>query len=200
MRRGAGGVLSGVHALVLAAGSGRRFGGRKLTSPWGDGLLIDGALKAALAAPVEKVWVVVGADPDVAAAVERCAGVRPVEIVEAHDYQEGLSASLKAGLAALPDDAQGALVFLGDMPNVPHAVLAPLVAAIRAGAPAAAPVFDGRRGHPVAIGASLFHELHRLEGDRGAGPVLDRLGAALVAAPTDDPGVLYDVDYPASAP
>jgi molybdenum cofactor cytidylyltransferase len=192
--------LSGVHALVLAAGAGRRFGGRKLTSPWRDGLLIDGALAAALAAPVRKVWVVAGADPGVASVVARSPDAGRMQVVEAVAFDEGLSASLKAGLAALPGEADGVLVFLGDMPNLPRQVLAPLVAAIVAGAPAAAPFFEGRRGHPVAIGRALFPLLHRLEGDRGAGAILDRLGAALVRVPTDDPGVLYDVDYAQAPP
>jgi molybdenum cofactor cytidylyltransferase len=119
---------------------------------------------------------------------------RGARIVEAKDHALGLSASLKAGIAALPDGASGALVLLGDMPKVPHAVLQPLVAAVEAGAWAAAPVFEGRLGNPVVLSASLFPMVLQLEGDRGARALIEGLGEALVRVSAPDSGVLYDVD------
>jgi molybdenum cofactor cytidylyltransferase len=184
--------VSGLHAIILAAGSGSRFGGGKLMAPWRGGVLLDGALDAAFAAPVAAVHVVVGADPAVAAHAAR----RGARIVHARDHPQGLSASLKAGIAALPKDAAGALVLLGDMPRVPHAVLAPLVAAVEAGAPAAVPVFEGRVGNPAALSAALFPEVMALEGDRGARSLIEGLGEALVRTPAPDAGVLFDVDRP----
>jgi len=182
--------VTGVHAIVLAAGSGSRFGGGKLMAPFRDGVLLDGALDAAFAAPVDSVRVVVGADPAVAAH----AGARGAKVVQAKDHALGLSASLRAGIAALPKDAAGALVLLGDMPLAPHAVLAPLVQAVGAGALAAAPVFEGRLGNPVALSAALFPKVMALEGDRGARALIEGLGEALARIPAPDPGVLYDVD------
>ena len=153
-------------------------------------MLLDGALDAAFAAPVEVVHVVVGADPSAAAHAK----ARGAAIVEARDHALGLSASLKAGIAALPTDAAGTLVFLGDMPLIPHAMLQPLADAILAGAPAAVPVFDGRIGNPAALSASLFAKVLALQGDRGARPLLEGLGEALVRIAAPDAGVLYDVD------
>jgi molybdenum cofactor cytidylyltransferase len=182
--------VSGVHALVLAAGAGSRFGGGKLMTPWRDGVLIDGALDAAFAAPAPSVLVVVGADPRVAAH----AAARGARVIEAEDHAEGLSASLRAGIAALPLDASGVLVLLGDMPAVPHAVLAPLVRALEAGAPAAVPVFDGRIGNPAALSAALFPQILALRGDRGARAVIEALGDQLARVPAPDAGVLIDID------
>jgi molybdenum cofactor cytidylyltransferase len=85
-------------------------------------------------------------------------------------------------------------IFLGDMPRVPHAVLSPLAEAVRAGAPAAAPSFEGRRGHPVVIGASLLPQLLTLTGDAGARSILKDLGDRLVLVQAPDDGVLFDVD------
>ena len=184
------GASTQVHAVILAAGSGSRFGGGKLMAAWRGGALIDGALDAAFAAPVAAVHVVVGADPAVAAH----AAARGARIVEARDHASGLSASLKAGIAALPPDATGALVLLGDMPRTPHAVLGPLVAAIEAGAAAAVPVFEGRLGNPAALSAALFPKIAALQGDRGARVLLEGLGEALVLVPAPDAGVLFDVD------
>ncbi|MDB5444366.1 MAG: conserved uncharacterized MobA-related protein [Phenylobacterium sp.] len=192
MATGAGGSQA-LESVVLAAGSGSRFGGGKLLAPWGVGILLDAALAAAFAAPVRSVTVITGADAHGVEAAARAYDPR-VRIVHAADHAEGMGASLRTGVASLPEDALGAFVFLGDMPRVPIAVLQPLAAALAAGAPAAAPVFQGRRGNPVLIGRDLFPDLLRLTGDAGARDVLQRLGdrLALVAAPDD--GVLFDVD------
>jgi molybdenum cofactor cytidylyltransferase len=180
----------------LAAGSGVRFGGRKLLAPWRDGVLLHGALAAARAAPVRAVTVVTGADPEaVAAAVS--AFDPAARIAFAFDYAEGMAASLRAGIASLPQDTAAAFVFLGDMPRVPHAVLAPLAEVVADGAPAAAPVFDGRRGNPVVRARGLFPELLTLTGDAGARAVLQRLGDRLALVEAPDDGVLFDVDSPA---
>jgi molybdenum cofactor cytidylyltransferase len=185
--------------VVLAAGTGSRFGGGKLTAPHVAGVLLDGALACALAAPARSVTLVTGADAEAVAAAARAFAGKVgqggrLKIVHAADYAEGMAHSLRAGIAALPPDAAGAFVFLGDMPRVPRGVLAPMAEAVRAGAPAAAPVFDGRRGNPVLIARALFPQLLALTGDAGARRILDGLGErlALVAAPDD--GVLFDVD------
>jgi molybdenum cofactor cytidylyltransferase len=191
-----GGAL---QSIVLAAGFGARFGGGKLTAPWHGRMLIEGALGAAMAAPALIVTVVWGADEDVPAAArayfEGRGEAMRLKLVNAEHHARGLSASLKAGIESLPADCTGAYLFLGDMPRVPHDVLEPLAEALAAGALAAAPVFDGQRGHPVLFGGALFADLLTLGGDKGAGSLLASLTPdqlALIAAPND--GVLYDVD------
>jgi molybdenum cofactor cytidylyltransferase len=187
-------------AIVLAAGAGTRFGGGKLLAPWRRGLLIEAALEAACSAPVRSVILVTGAD----------AGVMPVALewamtegeterlrtVHAPDHAEGMGASLRAGVAALPTDCGGVFVFLGDMPRIPHAILPRLAAAMASGAAAAAAVHGGRRGHPALLGAALFPALLGLKGDEGARTVLKGLGDRLALVPTNNDGVLFDVDTP----
>jgi len=195
------GATSGaLEAIVLAGGAGSRFGGRKLTAPWRGGALIDGALAAAFAAPVRAVTVVTGADDQVAAAAaafaERAGHVDRLRVIHCFDHAEGMGATLRAGVSALPPDTAGAFVFLADMPLAPAAILPALAGAIEAGASAAAPVFEGKRGHPVLFAAALLPELAALSGDEGARRVLQGLGEALVLVPTDDAGVLADVDRP----
>ena len=183
------------EAVVLAAGSGSRFGGDKLLASWGAGVLLEGALAAAFAAPVRDVTVVIGANPDAVAAAARDFDPR-VLIVHAHDYEEGMGASLRAGIASLPADAAGAYVFLGDMPRAPTAVLQPMAEAVRGGALAAAPVFGGQRGNPVLIARDLFPDLLALTGDAGARGILQGLGDRLALVEAPDDGVLFDVDRP----
>ena len=184
---------------MLAAGTGSRFGGGKLLAPWGEGVLLDAALAAAFAAPARQVTVVTGADAErVAAAVrafaERTGEVGRLALVHAPDYAEGMGASLRAGAAALPVGAGGVFVFLGDMPRVPRGLAADLAAALRAGAVAAAPVFGGRRGNPVLLGAPLIPQLRTLSGDAGARSILQALGPRLALVEAPDDGVLFDVD------
>ena len=197
MKRTGGGERTPLEAVVLAAGSSRRFGGGKLTAPFQGGVLLDGALAAAFAAPVRAVTVVTGADGPAVEAAARAFAARSgnldrLRIAHAPDHAEGLAASIRAGIASLPLDADGAFVFLGDMPRVPHAVLAPLAGLIAAGHVAAAPVFTGRRGHPAVFARALFPDLAALGGDQGARALLDRVAPPLVEAPDD--GVLFDVD------
>lgn len=187
-----------VEAVILAAGAGARFGGAKLTSPWRDGVLLDGALTAAFAAPARSVTVIWGADPEVPAAARRLAArldqAGRLKLVHAADHAEGIAASLRSAVASLPDDADALLVFLGDMPDTPHDVAAALVAAGGDRALAAAPARRGQRGHPVLLRAALFPALLALTGDQGAGPLLAGLGDGLALVETEDPGVLFDVD------
>jgi molybdenum cofactor cytidylyltransferase len=190
------------EAIVLAAGTGSRFGGGKLLAPWSDGRLIDGALAAAFAAPVRTVRVVVGDQAAaVGAAARAFAGTVEADarlhIVEAADYADGMGASLRAGARDVPDDASGVIVFLGDMPRIPLALPAKLIAAVTGGAPAAAPVLQGRRGHPVAFAGALIADLRQASGDAGARDMLRRLGRDVALLPVDDAGVLFDIDRPA---
>jgi molybdenum cofactor cytidylyltransferase len=197
-------VATGVEALdaiVLAAGAGKRFGGGKLTSPWGDGLLLDAALAAAFASPARTVSVVWGADGRVLEAASRFASrtgqTRRLRMIHAREHEDGMAASMRAGVASLPRDCAGAFIFLGDMPKVPHDLSAKLAQALAAGAWAAAPAYGERRGHPVLFGAKLFAVLKTQTGDRGGGQLLDALGEDLALVPVEDAGVLFDVDVKA---
>lgn len=178
--------------VLLAAGAGSRFGGDKLMAPYGSGLLIDKSLDAALAAAPGEVVVVLGGG---ATALEAHLATRPgaFHVAACESWRDGLSASLKAGIAAVAG-ADAVAVFLGDMPEVPAGLVRHLAAAVQAGAPAAAPVCQGRRGNPVVLGADVLAQVAGLSGDRGAGPLLEALGARLSLIPTDDKGVLFDVD------
>ncbi|MBU1377011.1 MAG: NTP transferase domain-containing protein [Alphaproteobacteria bacterium] len=186
-------TVASFAAVVLAAGAASRFGGGKLLADFRGAPLLHGALAAARAATPGAITVVTGADAEAVAACAR-AFDPDIRLVHAADHAEGMAASLRAGIASLAPEIDAAFVFLGDMPRVPQAVLAPLAAAVAAGAPAAAPVFGGRRGNPVVLGRALFGEVAALRGDVGARPILQALGARLALVETDDDGVLFDVD------
>jgi len=188
------------EAIVLAAGASSRFAGGKLLAPWGDGVLLDGALAAAFAAPVQSVSVVWGADARVPAAATafaaRTGEGHRLRLIHAERHAEGMAESLKAGVASLEFQCAGGFVFLGDMPQIAPTIAAMLKDALADGALATAPTFAGQRGHPVLFSAALFPALLSLSGDRGAASVLSGLGDKLTLVASPDDGVLRDVDRP----
>ncbi len=123
---------------------------------------------------------------------------RAVRFVENPAYEEGLGASLRAGIEATGDAVDGALVALGDMPWIRSEHVDALIAAFDpAGAETiVVPVHDGKRGHPVLWSARHFAEMRRLGGDVGARGLLERHADAVRTVPVDDAAVHLDVDTP----
>jgi molybdenum cofactor cytidylyltransferase len=192
-----------VGAIVLAAGRSSRYraaGGReatKLLAPLGGEPLARRAVEAALRSRARPAIVVTGW---ARAEVEAALADLPVVFAYNADFAAGLATSLRAGLAALPSGAAGALVLLADMPGVEPALIDRLIAAFAAAPTALAvvPMRGGRRGNPTLLARALFPALARLEGDEGARRLLDRLDrASIVAVEVEDEGATFDVDTPA---
>ncbi|NQE62156.1 NTP transferase domain-containing protein [Caulobacter sp. RHG1] len=182
-----------LDAIVLAAGRGARFGGDKLLARLNGRPLIVGALRTALAARVRRVFVAVGEDPALRAAIT--AESERLILVPVADAAEGMGASLRTTAARVPDDAGGVFVFLGDMPAIAPATVETLAAALAGPEHIVAPSFEGRRGHPVLFGAAWLPALRALSGDEGARAIL-QTAQRLTLVPVQDPGVLLDVDRP----
>lgn len=189
-----------LDAIVLAAGRGVRFGGGKLTTSLNGAPLVAGALLTAFLSPVRRVFVAIGPDPDVRRAVEataaRIAAADRLTLVRVEDPAEGMGGSLRAAAQALPDDAAGAFVLLGDMPSIDPATTRRLAQAFEGPHDLIAPTYLGRCGHPVLFGATWFAALRALSGDEGARALLENAGAQLTRIPVEDPGVHLDVDRP----
>src|SRR2546423_10960994 len=116
-----------IGAVVLAAGRSTRMGGpNKLLAEVGGRPLVRIAAEEALGSRARPVVVVTGHQR---AEIEATLAGLPVTFVHNPDYAEGLSTSLKAGIAALPAEADGAIVLLGDMPQVDAALIDRLIAA-----------------------------------------------------------------------
>jgi CTP:molybdopterin cytidylyltransferase MocA len=182
-----------VVAILLAAGSSTRFGGEKLLAPWRGRLLYEHALDALLASPaVVETLVVVQRGFAVPPARPRC------RFVVNPDHEEGMGASLRAGVRAAPADADAYLVALADMPGITPTLIASLVAChAAAGRPIVVPVCGGHRGHPVMIGVGLREPLLAITGDVGAREIILAHPEWVGEFETEDAAVLFDVDLPA---
>jgi nicotine blue oxidoreductase len=164
-----------IGAVVLAAGAATRFGSPK------QQLLVDEVVRRVRASSVDDVVVVAGAYPIAADA----------PVVECAEWERGGGASLRCGLAALPQDAEAAIVVLADGPDLAAAAIDRLLEHWRAGAGAVlAASYDGVRGHPVLLARRVWDAVPE-EGARALDPVL---------VPCDDLGAPGDVDYPQDLP
>jgi len=186
------------HGLLLAAGAGSRMGTPKALvtapdgKPWltrGVAVLLDGGCDA--------VTVVLGA------AVEEALPLLPagpVATVVAHDWSDGMSASLRAGVTAAVDGpADAAVITLVDLPDVGTDVVKRVIGAGADSSTLARATYDGRPGHPVVIGREHWAGLlATAAGDAGARDYLASHDVALVEC--GDLATGRDVDRPQSPP
>ncbi len=184
-----------VAAVVLAAGKSTRM------APYNKLLVADRAGKPMIArvvdnvlsGPARPVIVVTGhRAEDIRAALSG----RPVTFVHAEHYADGLAASLRAGIAAVPAACRGAIVCLGDMPLVTGRMLDRLVAAHDPveGRSIVVPVHKGEIGNPILWDRALFPEILALSGDAGARVLLRRHMEQVAEIDIGDDAVLRDFD------
>lgn len=177
--------------ILLAAGSGTRFGGGKLAHPLpASGVPLAIASWRKLREAVPQACVVVRAGDAAVLALFRAEGAR---IVECDDAADGMGHSLSCGVRANAY-ASGWLVALGDMPAVQVETIRAIAGAIGASDRIVVPTLAGRRGHPVGFPARMHGALARLQGDAGARSVIQANAAAVTELPVDDAGIFEDVD------
>jgi molybdenum cofactor cytidylyltransferase len=187
-----------VAAVVLAAGRSTRMGAvNKLIAEIGGKPLVRIAAEQALASRASPVIVVTGHERD---KVEAALADLPVRVVHNPDYADGLGTSLKTGIAAVPADADGAIICLGDMPQVDARLIDKLLAAFdpEKGALVVVPSIEGRRGNPVVWSRRFFPDLMAVQGDIGARHIIASYVEAVVEVPVAGDAALTDVDTPES--
>jgi molybdenum cofactor cytidylyltransferase len=185
-----------VAAIVLAAGRSTRMGGpNKLLAEIGRRPLVRIAVEEALASRAKPVIVVTGHQRE---EVENALSGLSVRVVHNPDFAQGLGGSLKAGIAAVPADRDGAIVCLGDMPQVNAGLIDRLIAAFDPdrGALVVVPTFEGKRGNPVLWSRRFFPDLMGIDGDVGARHLIGSYGEAVVEVPVYGKAALVDIDTP----
>jgi CTP:molybdopterin cytidylyltransferase MocA len=189
--------VSGVVGVLLAAGAGSRFGGAvpKVLKPFRGRPLLTWPLAALREGGVERVVVVLGARADeVAAGV----GLGDAEVVRCGDWAEGLSASLRAGVAAATaGGADAVAIALADQPLLDARAVARVIAA-RAPSrlDALRATYAGVPGHPTLLESSTFGGIERLTGDAGARTLFDDPTTRVGLVACDGLGRPDDADTP----
>ena len=184
--------IGNIAAVVLAAGRSTRMGTNKLIADVGGRPMVRRVAEAALESAAAPVLVVTGhQEPDVRNALT---GLNVV-FVHNPNYAQGLSTSLKAGVAAAPASVAGVLVLLGDMPLIARGHLDQLIAAFRDGAGVIiVPVHAGKRGNPVLWPRACFPAMLALEGDAGAKRLLAANAGCVREVDLGTDAIFLDVD------
>ena len=158
-----------VTGLVLGAGGSSRLGRPKQLLPYGDGTLLGHVVGVARACPFDQRIVAIGgATEEVRATVD----LGGADVVVNDGYGAGCSSSIAAALAVVDPRCDVLVLMLGDQPGVTAVTVAALLAG-RGDAPLAVCRYDDGRGHPIALGRSVFRELAGLHGDTGVWRLLD---------------------------
>jgi len=187
-------------AIVLAAGHADRMGSNKLVLSLGSGTVVGSVVVTALAA-CDKVIVVIGLhDQETRSAVERAGqsvgAEARVEVVEAIAYDPGMFISVKAGLRRVTG-AKVVLIFPGDIPLImPETAIAVRDTVLEDRADIAVPSSEGRRGHPIAVGACHIPELLSMSEHATLRQFMTGHVATTQAVSVGDDGILLDMDTP----
>ncbi|MEU3984277.1 nucleotidyltransferase family protein [Streptomyces sp. NPDC026672] len=183
-----------VAGLLLAAGGGRRLGGRpKALLAHRGRPLVEHAVGVLRAAGCERIHVVLGA---AAQAVRERADLSGCVLVDNPDWAQGMGSSLRTGLDSLAGtDAEAALVLLVDQPGIGPAAVSRVVGAYTAGASLVSAAYDGVRGHPVLFGAAHWAGIAAsATGDQGARAYLRAHEGAIRLVECGDVAQAYDID------
>ena len=184
--------MSGVSAILLAAGAGSRFGGGKLLAPFAGQTLIEATLDGLRDAPVDEIIVVLGNQSEELRSV--CEPYRG-RVLENPDWEEGMSTSVRAGLAAAKSEAQAAVFLLADQPLVGSEAVVRLVDAFERGADVAVATYEGSPRNPVLFSREVWPRVEReLSGDEGARGFIRRHPELVTEVPCDDVADPADVD------
>jgi molybdenum cofactor cytidylyltransferase len=183
-----------IGAIVLAAGRSRRMGTQKLLLPWAGQTVIGHIVDQVLAAGVNQVWVVVGADRE---AVSKALENRLVKLVTNPDPDAEMLSSVRCGLRALSPECEAAMIVLGDQPGILTSLISTLIAKFQqTKGGIITPIHNEKGGHPLIISSQYFHEvLHCFEGIGLAG-LLAAHAEAVHQVQQSDAAVLLDIDYP----
>jgi molybdenum cofactor cytidylyltransferase len=188
-----------IAAVVLAAGRSRRMAphNKLLIADRTGKPLIVRVVDNVLSSKARPILVVTGHQPR---EIEQVLGGRPVRYVHAPDYAEGLAASLKAGIAAVPPEAAAAIVCLGDMPLVTGRMIDRLLEAYdpEHGRLIVMPTFRGKQGNPMIWDRRFFPEIMEISGDSGARFLVGRHTDVLAEVEMGDDAVVHDFDTPES--
>ncbi|MET9465321.1 nucleotidyltransferase family protein [Streptomyces sp. NPDC006544] len=185
-----------IAGLLLAAGGGRRLGGRpKALLPYRGRPLVENAVRVLREAGCGPLHVVLGAS---AAEVRERADLSGCVVSDNPDWAEGMGSSLRVGLASLAGTgADAALVSLVDQPGIGPEAVARVRLAYRSPASLVAAAYDGERGHPVLFGSDRWPDIMATAtGDKGARVHVAAHAGELTLIECGDVAEAFDIDTP----
>ncbi len=186
----------GITAIVLAAGLSRRMGvNNKLLTEYRGQPLISHVTDMLLASAVTEIIVVTGYQEDL---IQEAVTGDQLKFVHNHQFEEGLSSSLRCGIASVSSDAHGAMICLGDMPLVTTKIIDELIHTFEKQScnKICVPTKKGKWGNPVLWPRHFFSSILQSCGDAGARWLMLRNPESIHEIDTNSEGIFTDIDTP----
>jgi molybdenum cofactor cytidylyltransferase len=186
--------MSKIWAIVLAAGTSSRMKKQKLLLPFNENTIIESVIQNIIPVLKNNVLVVLGSHYY---EIKEQICKLPVTTCYNEEYHEGMLSSVLCGFNALPGEAEVALIFLGDQPQIPSPVIEKIIHAWReTGKGIIIPVYKGRRGHPVLIETSFRAEIEKLDPQQGLRQLMKIYEHEIAEVECVHSEILRDIDTP----
>ncbi len=182
-----------VCGIILAAGSGERAGGGKLSKIIKDKPMLQCVVEIAVQSNLDDIILITGYERSLG---EKIAAHFNIKSYFNPDYSLGMSTSLKIGVSKIASDISAVLVILGDMPYIKKETLEAIVNLHGTNTDKIIiPTFCGKKGHPVLIPCKYKDEIYSISGDIGAREIIKKHIDEVIYFKTLDLGILQDLDY-----
>lgn len=186
--------MSGIYAIILAAGGSVRMGARKMLLPYRGMTIIEKVVEIVLKSGIDRIIVVTGSGKEEISKVIRRL---PVEQCYNDNWKTGMLSSVKCGFRSLPETCRAAIVFLGDQPMIDVKTIEEVAYAYsKTGKGIIMPVYNKKRGHPLLIDTKYSDELENLNPGEGLRMLAHKFPVDVLEVETDDPATLKDIDTP----
>ena len=181
-----------IWAIILAAGASKRMNTQKLLLPFQGETIIGSVIDNISQSHIENMMVVLGANSN---EIQDAIGDRPVQFCHNHNYELGMLSSVLCGFNALPEDADAALVYLGDQPMISVEVTNKVIESYNDSILGiVVPVYENRRGHPLLVDLKYRIEIKKLDLEQGLRALMHHFPQDVLEVEVNVPGILIDID------
>lgn len=184
--------MTGIWAIVLAAGESKRMGSPKMLLPYNDVTIVEQVIINLLDSEADRVVVVVGAHRE-----EIMKVTRRYDVFHCYndDYRSGMLSSVKCGFYSLPEGCVAALIMPGDQPMTgPGEINRVIRSFAESDKGLVMASYNGRRGHPLIVDMKYMDEILSLPDGKGLRVLAERHPGDVLESDTDDPSVIRDID------
>lgn len=183
-----------IVGIILSAGESKRMGTPKQLLPWGKTIILQQVIDNALASGLGMILLILGYRADDIAGKIKVPS--KINILVNKDFKDGMSSSIKCGIAHAPDDAEAFMILLGDQPLISASVIDRLIDVYYANEYGIIiPIYGKRRGHPLIFDSRYKIELLLMD-NQGARVVINKHAQDIFEVSVDSPNVLIDIDTP----
>ena len=183
---------SQTSAIILAAGGSTRMGHPKQLIKWHGKTLLNHVIEKTHQANLSPTIIVLGAHRKT---IENSIIQNPQnKIIVNHNWQNGLSTSVKEAIKNLPENVKSVIIFLADQPQVKLETIKSLInKSLESDADVIIPIKDGKKGNPILIKSTIFDSIDQLKGDQGFRQIINNLSQDYVES--NDNSIFLDIDY-----